>query len=110
MEECREKAGDAEALQAVIRTPTRLCPCRRKGTWSLMRRPYFFLRFIWAITRLTMLSICFFSSGERPSFRISRMRDVSSGEKRMPSLFAEEMRAIMAAARLFPLLPEGKTF
>ena len=51
------------------------------------------------------LSICSCSLAGRPSFRMSRMRDISCGVNWIPFLFALVMSAIITGASDLPLLP-----
>ena len=52
-----------------------------------------------------VLSICSCSSCDFPSFRISRIRETSSGEKWIPCLLAPVIRASMTGARSRPDFP-----
>lgn len=66
--------------------------------------PHFF--FIYVVTIRTILSICSFSSVVFPSFKISRIREISSDVNWIPFLLAEAISAIMTVAREFPFFPE----
>lgn len=66
---------------------------------------YYFLFFKSALAIRTVLSICDCSSLDFPSFRSSRIKEISSGEKRIPFLFALVIRARRTGARSFPDFP-----
>lgn len=65
----------------------------------------YFLFFRRALAMRTVLSICACSSFDFPSFRSSRISEISSGEKRIPFLFAFVIRASRTGARSLPDFP-----
>ena len=79
--------------------------CHVKKCLFYLIQAIYFLFFKSELASRTVLSICICSSFDFPSFKSSKINEISSGEKRIPFLFAFVIRARRIGARSLPDFP-----